>query len=328
MTGTIAGGAAQAVSAPLGKLIEVTAAGVAGLYEPIGVRRRAHAEAHALITMARAKMEVTRLEQRAAERLLAREERRLENLDSILKIAASEPASDIPGGSVDQDWMVRFFSACEDVTDEQMQAVWGQLLAREIAQPGSFSRRTLDVVRNLSRQEAHAFNSLCLRSFEFEGSMYPLIFQIPEGENMVVRHEDEEVELPVPGISYPMFQDLEAAGLIHFEPSMIASCEPYHECELRSRFYTLTLKRTGTANDDARTPTQARVSLGLVRLSRCGAELVRIATGKAPLPWEFESAAFRDQGWCASYAAVAGRSQTQNAGSGDDILFGCSNADP
>lgn len=48
-----------------------------------------------------------------------------------------------------------------------MRALSAKLLAGDVAQPGSFSRRTLDVVRNLSTAEVDAFNRLSLNSFEF-----------------------------------------------------------------------------------------------------------------------------------------------------------------
>ena len=41
-----------------------------------------------------------------------------------------------------------------------MQFVWGKILAGEIQKPGSFSFRTLEIVRNLSRQEAETFQAI------------------------------------------------------------------------------------------------------------------------------------------------------------------------
>lgn len=50
--------------------------------------------------------------------------------------------------------MNRFFSYAEDISEDEMQNIWAKILAGEIKQPKSFSKRTLDVVRNLTKEEA------------------------------------------------------------------------------------------------------------------------------------------------------------------------------
>jgi len=52
------------------------------------------------------------------------------------------------------DWFVRFFEDAGNISDEKMQEIWAKVLAGEIKQPGSFSLRTLEVLRNLSSDEA------------------------------------------------------------------------------------------------------------------------------------------------------------------------------
>jgi len=42
-----------------------------------------------------------------------------------------------------------------------MQALWGKVLAREVASPGTFGFRTLDTLRQLSRHEAEIFRRVC-----------------------------------------------------------------------------------------------------------------------------------------------------------------------
>jgi hypothetical protein len=50
--------------------------------------------------------------------------------------------------------MNRFFNIAEDVSNEELQALWGKILAGEIKRPKSYSLRTLELIRNLSKEEA------------------------------------------------------------------------------------------------------------------------------------------------------------------------------
>lgn len=63
--------------------------------------------------------------------------------------------------SVDFDWVMRFFDAVSNISNEDMQRLWGKILAGEIKKPGKCSLRTLDIVRNMSPKEAKTFSTLC-----------------------------------------------------------------------------------------------------------------------------------------------------------------------
>lgn len=100
---------------------------------------------------------------RAEQRQLNESIRQEDNLENVLEIAADEMPKDdqtVSDESVDEDWLNRFFSIAKDISTEQMQYVWGKILAGEIAQPGSFSLRTLDVVRNMTMREAEEFQRI------------------------------------------------------------------------------------------------------------------------------------------------------------------------
>ena len=58
---------------------------------------------------------------------------------------------------VNSDWSTRFFNIVEDVSDDEMQSIWGRILAGEVKQPKSFSMRTLELLKNLSKEEAAIF---------------------------------------------------------------------------------------------------------------------------------------------------------------------------
>ena len=194
---------AKALSAPFTKLIEVIAAGCGRLHEPRHVRKMAEAQGDSLVIMEEAKARASEIATRAAQRLLDLEVRRQSNLDAIASIAQEQLPPEVSDEPVDSDWSVRFFQTCQDVGNEDMQILWAKLLAGEIAQPGSYSLRTLQVLSHLSRAEARAFEALCAQSpYANDGSPVLLILEV-----------DEETATSI-GISRTDFQNLEEAGLL------------------------------------------------------------------------------------------------------------------
>ncbi len=103
--------------------------------------------------------------------------RRQQNRDGVMQIAAQEIPDDVSDNMPDEDWTVRFFRECEDIGDEEMQILWGKILAGEVASPGSYSKRTLGIIKDLTRQEAECFRALC---------RYVWIFGAPVGPTPII----------------------------------------------------------------------------------------------------------------------------------------------
>lgn len=61
---------------------------------------------------------------------------------------------DPPPRNVDEDWLFRWREYAGAVSAEELQNLWGRLLAGELKSPGRFSLRTLEFLKNLSSQEA------------------------------------------------------------------------------------------------------------------------------------------------------------------------------
>lgn len=59
------------------------------------------------------------------------------------------------------DWLMRFFDAVGNISNEDLQRLWGKVLASEITRPKACSLRTLDMLRNMPPEEAKTFYSLC-----------------------------------------------------------------------------------------------------------------------------------------------------------------------
>ena len=169
--------AVQEGSKALGKFTEL----VRDFFSPSKTKRQANADAYAICTVSQAirdnpdmdivsedgrlnirKASPSALLHRAEQKRLVEDCRHEENLENILKITAEEVQSfkDVSDEPVNKDWLARFFSIAQDISDEDMQNLWGRILADEIKKPRSFSLRTLERVRNIDRSDAEIFQKL------------------------------------------------------------------------------------------------------------------------------------------------------------------------
>ncbi len=153
---------------PLEKLIEVISNGIGTLYKPRAIRKEAESKAYEIELIERAKnkaisegklIEVETID-RVQGRILHKELRRQENIDDIFQIAVEQLSQEenVSDEQVDEDWTTRFFNIAEDISDDEMQQLWGRILAGEVKQPKSYSLRTLELLKNLSKHEAEVFS--------------------------------------------------------------------------------------------------------------------------------------------------------------------------
>ena len=157
----------------MGALVDISTDGIAKLAQIVGnwlglearaIERNADAEAYATVRKIDAENAAALIklqgEEQVANYMLAREKRKLNNVQNVIEQAQQhfvegEQVSDEP---VNSDWINRFFTTVEDVSDAEMQQLWAHILAGEIKRPKSYSLRTLELLRNLSQKEAEAIN--------------------------------------------------------------------------------------------------------------------------------------------------------------------------
>ncbi len=174
------------LSEPLKKLIEVVSQGIGAMSKPYLIKKTADAKAYEIKVIAEAikdnqqnlkkigfddeklslmsldektlQNELT-LEERTQNRVEFQEQKKQKNIENITQKAAEnlENESKVSDEPVDEDWTSRFFSYAEDISNEEMQELWARILAGEVKRPKSFSLRTLDILRNLSKEEAQVF---------------------------------------------------------------------------------------------------------------------------------------------------------------------------
>jgi len=162
-------GVSEAASQPVCKLIEAVSAGAGMVYQPLHVKRMAAAEVEALVIRAEAELKLTELRQRAAARLTNTESRRQENIESIVESAYENLPGECSEKPVDKDWMADFFDCCKDVGDADVQSLWGKLLAGELAEPNSYSRRALNTLKLMSSIDAGLFTIIGFRVWKLNG---------------------------------------------------------------------------------------------------------------------------------------------------------------
>jgi hypothetical protein len=127
------------------------------------------------------------LEVRALNRAAYQEVRRQTNLEQIMLHAVDDllegdACEDEP---VDENWCFRFFAVACTACTTRMQTIWGQLLAREIRKPRSFSFRTLELLKNATADVIDAIvkaSRLRLRHGQLNFIAYPDNFNRLERE--------------------------------------------------------------------------------------------------------------------------------------------------
>ncbi|TMQ26801.1 MAG: DUF2806 domain-containing protein [Deltaproteobacteria bacterium] len=154
------------------------------------------------------------VEQRIEQRILLRETRRQQNLESIVLGAAKEMPDEVSAEAVDDAWAARFFMDAQDVSDPKLQRLWSKILAREVAAPRTTSLRTLETLRNLSASEARLFEESLRYVCEIDNEFFFIHFDgmhfqvaladcgligmgftisVPDGDRWECRHGDIKI---------------------------------------------------------------------------------------------------------------------------------------
>lgn len=104
----------------------------------------------------------TTLTDRINNRIACQEKIKQKNLEAVLgramkKLADLKVSKD---DTIEQEWTHRFINAVSYVCAEPLQDIWATVLASKVRNPGSVSLRTLELLKNLSLQEAELFRKI------------------------------------------------------------------------------------------------------------------------------------------------------------------------
>ncbi len=175
-----------------------------GCFKPFQIKRVAKAEAEREVIKASAQIKVDELQRRAIGRFIAEETRKQDNIEKIAGKAVHDIKDSAEPEKIESDWLTDFFDKCKTISDDEMQSLWAKVLAGEANNPGSFSKRAVNLLATIEKYEAQLFTSLCGFSW-FIGPISPLVYGI----------EDKVYEEA--GITYNSLSHLDDIALIKFE---------------------------------------------------------------------------------------------------------------
>lgn len=90
---------------------------------------------------------------------------------------------------IDIDWFVRFFEDSGNISNEKIQEIWAKILSEELNRPGSFERRTLDILKNLNQYDASLFQQLTQYVMRTEDSCF-IMNSIPAMDKYGINRSD------------------------------------------------------------------------------------------------------------------------------------------
>lgn len=216
---------------PAVKLIEIISNAIGTIYEPRKIKKLADANAYKIkktvetaketnfngeMEFSDGKIKIN--DNSEIKLLLINELKRLtkenENIKRIADFAYQELENDTNtiNEEMDEDWKYDFFDKGKKIHSEDLQFIFGKILAGEIKQPGTYSKRLLNILFNLSQKEAELFNKI---------SKY--IFNDLKNSFII---SDEEI-LSELNINIADIIELEEAGLINSNPLNVSGCNIY-----------------------------------------------------------------------------------------------------
>lgn len=198
---------ASGLSKPADTLVTKISNAIGRHFDPRQEIRMAEAEARAdrirRVGTTETDIEIAELKERAAYRFANEEMTKQLNMEDVIDKALPGLDDNANPESMENDWIMNFFDKCRMVSDDDMQQIWAGILAGEANNPGTFSRRTVNLVADLDKSDAELFRNLCGFAWVI-GAIQLLVFDVRA--DIYNRN----------GITFDSLGQLEALGLIHF----------------------------------------------------------------------------------------------------------------
>lgn len=159
----------------------------------------------------------TSKEERVKSRLNYRDILEQDNIERITSCATQEllaTDSAMGDGTPDKNWIYSFFKLAGQITQEEMQIIWGKILAGEIMSPNSYSIRTLEILSTMTTLDAEVFSRLACFAIS-DGGVYPFSYIYHK------KHIDD-INKNVLGLLYSDIMMMEDIGLISANKSFVS----------------------------------------------------------------------------------------------------------
>lgn len=253
------------LSKPINTFIEKASEGVGGLFRPRQIKRIARAEAEAALLKAQTDLQISELEIQAAVRSSREQVVHHSNMASITQKAIPQIRDDVDSEDIDTDWYTHFYKNCRYVNDQQMQQLWANILAGQANDPGSFTKRTLDIVTSLEKREAEQFTKLC--SFRW----------LLAGEPTCILYKKQELIHEAHGVFSSDLQDLEDCRLVEYDGLSNRYRSDIKIVPFEMEYFGRKLRVSQLPDDKYH---DGRFAIGMCRLTKSGAELSKICNAK------------------------------------------------
>lgn len=250
------------LSKPAVTLIEKISDAVGGLARPFQIVRVAKAEARATVIHANAEIEVKGLQRRSMRRFIAEEAKKQVNMEQIIRDAIPLLEEKSTPQNVADDWITNFFEKGRIISDEDMQRLWSNILAGEANAPGTYSRKTVNLLSDLDKSDAVLFSEFCNFAwtiYEPTPALVPLILNI-KGEIFNRR-----------GINFDSLAHLNSLGLIQFD-SIIGFARMDLGSSVRAEYFGKSVSQAIPP------PPNNYLAVGAALFTRSGTELARACT--------------------------------------------------
>ena len=179
-------------------LIEKISDAVGWLAAPAQEVRMARARATANMILAESDIEIADLQaaslvQRADFRIAVEQVVQQMNIETIITKALDHLEERAVPHEMDNDWVLNFFDKCKYASDEQMQELWAKLIAGEANNPGTFSRKTVNVVGDLDSNAASLFATYCRFVIGVGNRGVPLIV-LDQSKGLPAIYQDQGID--------------------------------------------------------------------------------------------------------------------------------------
>ena len=245
---------------PIDTLVVKISNAIGTVYEPRRIKKVAKAEAEAAKIKAESEIELAGLHHRAELRRREENAKQQKNIEDIIADAEPNLNENANPDNMDDDWIANFFDKCRIVSDGEMQSLWDRVLAGEANTPGTYSKRTVNLLSDFDKSDADLFTRLCGFGWVIR-NVVPLVFDTQA--DIYERHR----------INFDTLNHLETTGLIQFE-----ALSGFKLIGLPERFAVsyygklLYLEMSQNANNELKT--------GKVLLTKIGQELAPICGSK------------------------------------------------
>lgn len=193
--------------------------------------------------------------------------KKIKNQKAIAEIAldnAKEGTDFSDKSGVNEDWLDRYMDSAKFVSSEDMQLIWGKILANEFEIPGSTPPNMIRILSEITSDLANAFRIICSMTVKIK----PLDpnEEIENDQAMIVPYNGNKNIFDKIGLSFGAISELEALGLIKFD-GIVGYVIDCHE-----GLYEICIDK----NTDKIQNNTSQLNVGNVMLTKAGETLQKI----------------------------------------------------